>query len=307
MLKLFKKQRLLVADDDDVSLQVCKAALEHEGFEVHTCSSGKETLKKIETVNPELVILDYQMPGLDGLQTLKALRAKDTYVAVIFLSAEENKKLVAQCLREGADDYIRKPASLPELIERVKVRLRLKKLQDDLRLANLQLKALSEHDDLTGLLNMRSVYKKIDTEIKTSTRYKYGVACILFDIDHFKEVNDKFDHLFGSLVIREIGAIVKKSIRDSDFAARYGGDEFLIILTHTNEKGVQVFTERLRAAIEKYVFNDGKNTLQRTCSFGYSLWTGPMTGKELVQAADLALFDAKKLGHNRISMAKGNK
>jgi diguanylate cyclase (GGDEF)-like protein len=294
---------VLVVDDDPMNVKLMVEALTLEQYAVESACSGKEALEKIGHWNPELVLLDYQMPGLNGLETLRQLRQRLNYVAVIFVSANTEQELVVDCLGDGADDYIRKPFRFTELLARVKVRFRIKDLNDELQRANARLKELSETDDLTGLFNMRTMYNRIDFELRRAKRYDRHVACIMMDIDHFKEVNDASDHLFGSFVIKELGHLIRRNMRDVDFAARYGGDEFLIVLTETNEVGVKAFTERLRSIIEKHVFTDGRDTIQRTCSFGYvvSQPNAPIDSRELVRAADHALYDAKNSGRNRIA------
>ncbi len=302
-------RRVLVVDDDPLNLKLMVEALSVEKFKVEQASSGADALKKIEEFKPELILLDYGMPGMNGLETLQMLRGLQIYVAVIFVSANTEQELIVDCLGAGADDYIRKPFRFGELVSRVKVRFRIKDLNDQLQVANAKLKELSITDDLTGLFNMRQMYDKIDFELRRAKRFERRVACIMMDIDHFKEVNDTHDHLFGSFVIKELGGLIGKNMRDVDFAARYGGDEFLIVLTETTDAGTRTFTERLRSVIEKHVFNDGKATLQRTCSFGYSV-SDPATkidARELVREADHALYEAKRGGRNRVGAATPRK
>lgn len=299
-------RRVLVVDDDPLNLKLMVEALSVEKFGVESASSGAQALEKIENWKPELVLLDYGMPGMSGLETLQMLRGKENYVAVIFVSANTEQELIVDCLGAGADDYVRKPFRFGELVSRVKVRFRIKDLNDQLAAANSKLAELAVTDDLTGLFNMRQMYDKIDAELRRGKRFERQVSCIMMDIDHFKEVNDTHDHLFGSFVIKELGSLIRRNMRDVDFAARYGGDEFLIVLTETTESGTRTFTERLRAVIEKHVFNDGKATLQRTCSFGYAVSapTGGLDARELVRLADHALYEAKRSGRNRVGAAK---
>ncbi len=299
----FTGRRVLIVDDEPLNLKLMAEALSVEKFAVEQASSGEMALEKIENWQPELVLLDYNMPGLNGLQTLQMLRSKQNYVAAIIVSANTDQELIVDCLGGGADDYIRKPFRFSELVSRVKVRFRIKDLYDQLQAANAKLQALSVTDDLTGLFNMRSMYEKIDSELRRAKRFERRVSCIMMDIDHFKQVNDSHDHLFGSFVIKELGGLIQKNMRDVDFAARYGGDEFLIVLTETTDSGTRTFTERLRSVIEKHVFDDGKATLKRTCSFGYSV-SDPkhsVDAKELVRQADNALYESKRGGRNRVA------
>jgi len=299
-------RKVLVVDDDPMNLKIMQDALGGEGFEVTCESSGAKALEKIQTLKPDLLLLDYEMPGLSGFETLKTLRMQHNYVAVVFVSANTEEGLIEKCLEAGADDYIRKPFHFSEFLARVKVRFRIKDLHDQLYQANQRLKELAETDDLTGLFNMRTIYSRIDFELRRAKRYDRRVACVMMDIDHFKEVNDLNDHLFGSFVITELGNLIRNNIRDTDFAARYGGDEFLVVLTETSEKGSIVFTERLRDMIEKHEFTDGKNSIRRTCSFGIAI-SDPkdkVDAKDIVRKADHALYEAKHQGRNRVFAGK---
>ncbi len=301
-LKKLEQRRVLVVDDDSENRNLIVEVLEQEKYEVQAAASGQEAITLIQSWSPELVLLDYNMPGLSGLDTLTHLRKQQNYTAVIFVSANSDRDLVIECLSAGADDYIRKPFNAGELMARVMVRFRNKDVQDALSAANSKLQELAERDDVTGLYNMRFVYQKIDSELKRAKRYGRQVGCIMMDLDHFKQVNDNFDHLFGSHVLREIGQLIKRNMREIDFAARYGGDEFLLVLTETDEIGVATFADRIRKLIEAHVCTDGKNTFQRTASLGFSISSLEelMTPKELVLRADQALYRAKETGRNRV-------
>ena len=232
---------------------------------------------------------------------LKELRRLKNYVTVIFISGRTDSQFVVDALRAGADDYIRKPFRMNELVARVESALRSNDVHRELLEANLKLQDMVDHDDLTGLFNMRSMYDKIDVEIKRATRFGRHVACLMMDMDKFKSVNDNHDHLFGSFVLKEVGQIISKCLRDVDFAARYGGDEFLIVLTETSKEGARIFAERLRSAVEAYDFRHDKDHIRLTCSLGYAVGgTGQMSdARELVREADRALYKSKELGRNQ--------
>ena len=156
---------------------------------------------------------------------------------------------------------------------------------------------------------MRTMYDKIDFEIKRAKRFGRSLGCIMMDMDHFKNVNDFNDHLFGSFVLKETGEIIKRIMREVDFGACYGGDEFLMVLTETSAKGVQVFCERLRSEIEGHEFNDGKNKMKLTISMGFAVIEGDagIGAKEFVRQADHALYDAKERGRNQFAQFSGER
>lgn len=297
-------KKILVVDDDLDLLTFVTATLETQGYQVKQAQSGKEAIDCLQTWKPDLVILDVNMPVLNGLETLKRIKSTDFFTAIIFLTAESKTEQVIIGLDAGADDYMCKPFSPNELLARVRAQLRIKDLTDQLQIANEKLQALVEIDDLTGLFNMRNIYSKLDYEIKRAQRYSRHVAVVMMDMDHFKNVNDDNDHLFGSFVLKEVGGIIKRTIRDTDIGARYGGDEFIIILTETDLEGVKSFCERLRTTIEAYEFDNGESKMRLTSSIGFAIAKPRnqiLDARALVKLADKALYDSKTNGRNQVS------
>jgi len=295
--------RILVIDDDPHSLKIMSKALEWEKFNVQGISDPVLALRLVNEFQPHLILLDVNMPELNGLELLRRVRQRDEYIATIFVSGQSEVDDVVQGLNAGADDYICKPFHPQDLVARVKSQLRNKLIHDELRAANKKLKELVDIDDLTGLYNMRSVYQKLESEIERARRYKRSVCAVMVDLDHFKRVNDCNDHLFGSHVLAQLGSIIKNTIRMVDFAARYGGDEFIIILSEIDSKGAASFCERLRKSIEEYHFQDGENQINITASIGYAITKKGQTdidGRNLVRTADVALYEAKDSGRNCI-------
>ncbi len=302
-----EKQSILVVDDDLDNLKLVSRTLEHMGYEVSTASSGEEGLKRLGEKTPDLILLDINMPGMSGIETLRLVRKNDKHVSIIFLTAKSETEDVIVGLDAGADDYIRKPFDPRELLARIKAQLRIKDLHDQLQEANAKLKQLVDIDDLTGLYNMRSIYKKLDFELDRARRYDGSIAAVMMDMDNFKAVNDGHDHLFGSFVLSEVGKIIRENIRTVDFAARYGGDEFLVVLTHSQGEGAKSFAERLRSKIAQYLFKQGKDEINLTSSIGLAYCEDGDVGidaRELVRQADNALYQAKREGKNRVVAVK---
>lgn len=295
---------ILVVDDDVDNLTLVARSLEHEGYRVERASSGEEALDKLKNVQPHLVLLDINMPGISGLETLKMLRNREGgYVAVIFVSARNETEDIIRGLDFGADDYICKPFDPMELLARVRAQLRIKDLTDRLAIANARLQELVDIDDLTGLYNMRSIYSKLDNEIQRAKRYSRAVAVVMMDMDNFKQVNDLHDHLFGSFVLSEVGKLIHANIRTVDFAARYGGDEFLITLSETTVEGASLFAERLRSKIAAHVFVKDSNSMKLTVSMGVAVVEPAihaLDAKSLVRYADHAMYEAKRTGKDRV-------
>lgn len=306
MEKVPSKQaiKILLIEDDSLTSEVIEESLLSVGYSVKTANSADQGQEIIEDWEPVLVITDQDMPGSSGIDLLCDLRKRENYVTVIFVSGRRDTKLVVRALQEGADDYIEKPFRVPELLARIEVALRNNEMHRELAKKNELLEAMVEVDDLTGLYNMRSIYDKVDKEIARGRRKSSGIAIVMMDMDHFKSVNDNNDHLFGSFVLAEVGAIIKDTIREYDFGARYGGDEFLMCLTEIDAEGAQKFCERLRKNVEAYSFNDGSRSIKLTCSIGVALMINEynLDARELVRQADHALYESKEKGRNCTSL-----
>ena len=212
---------------------------------------------------------------------------------------------MTRCLDAGADDYICKPFDMQELLARIRCHLRIKDIRDELNQANARLQELVDIDDLTGLFNMRSLYQKLDSELLRAQRHKRQVAVIMMDMDDFKSVNDDNDHLFGSFVLTKVGELIRNNIRDVDFAARYGGDEFLIVLTEIDLEGAKIFAERLREFIAATDFKNDKHSRRLTSSLGLvitNIENKTCDVRSLVRYADQALYNGKAKGRNCIEI-----
>ena len=294
-------KRILLVDDDPESIKIMKTTLNWEGYSVEMARSGQVAIDKMCSWCPHLVLLDINMPGLNGIETLKFLRANAEHVCTIFVSGESDTQAVIRGLDAGADDYICKPFNPMELLARVRAQLRVKVLHDELQQANLKLKSLVDIDDLTGLFNMRCLYDKLDHELERVHRYGGSLSVSMMDLDHFKNVNDNNDHLFGSYVLAQVGKILCENMRKIDFAARYGGDEFLIVIAETDLMGSLAFAERIRSVIETTTFKNDEYSINLTSSLGLAVTSKGqknIDARTLVKCADKALYQAKDSGRN---------
>jgi two-component system, cell cycle response regulator len=302
-LQLGRQYKILIIDDDKDNRRIVSRLLQHEGCLVEQAQNGMEGVQVLSEFKPDLVILDINMEGLNGFQTLKIIRQREEFVSVIFLTSKRDTEDVIRGLESGALDYICKPFNPLELIARVKCQLKFKDAQDELRNANKKLLSLVDIDDLTGLYNMRTIYDRINNEIERGRRYKHGVAVIMMDMDNFKHVNDNHDHLFGSFVLAKTGQLIRETIRSVDFAARYGGDEFLICLSQTEPSGALRFADRLRKKLSEFEYVNGEDKMFLTASFGACIID---SGKSIIDAqtmvrmADAKLYEAKASGKNRV-------
>jgi two-component system, cell cycle response regulator len=298
---------VLIADDSLVVRAVVRARLEDEGYDVVEAEDGQTAIAMCLQAPPDVVLLDVEMPGLDGHQVLTRLKRDETLrdIPVVFLSGRTSMDDVVAGLRAGAHDYLKKPFQAAELVARVGAAAHVKQLQDRLLERNLDLERLSRTDLLTGLYNRRHLEDQLGRAHRTARRAHRGLGLVLLDIDHFKRVNDTYGHAAGDRVLCEFAERMTSQLRDGDIAGRWGGEEFLVILPDTDPGGALQVANRIRASVAETPFDtsavDGQ-AIRVTVSGGCVV--GPVaTSDDLVSAADGGLYAAKDSGRNRIVAA----
>lgn len=295
---------ILVADDSMVVRAVLRRQLETDGHTVVEAVNGEEAIDACREYHPDVVLLDVEMPVLDGHATLARLKAdpqlKD--IPVVFLTGRVDTADVVNGLRLGAHDYLRKPFEANELMARVSAALRTKWLQDELRARNAELDRVSRIDMLTNIYNRRHLDEHLRAVISAARRHDRSVGVLIVDIDHFKNVNDEHGHLAGDAVLREVAARLQQAMRTEDALGRWGGEEFLAVLTDTPPEGVRVMAERLRQVVAAAPFTlDDGSQIRVTVSVGHT--NGREDAEVLVHRADDALYVAKAEGRNRVAAA----
>jgi two-component system cell cycle response regulator len=301
-----KHRCILVLDEDPDTLELLMEPLRWEGYDVRGFSSPKIASEALNYLRPQLLIIDPDFTSNNGVAFLESIIPTLQTIPVIITSSDVTTEKITQYLDLGATDFISSPFVPLEFLARVRTQLRVRDMQEELIDTNLKLQNLVEIDDLTGLFNMRSLYQKLEFEIERSRRFSRPVTVVMIDMDHFKSVNDGHDHLFGSYILSEVGKIIRSCTRSIDIPARYGGDEFLIVLSETPLSGVEFFCERLRKRVEETVFAQGKDTIRLTLSIGFATLEHDevVQPKELVRRADMALYEAKRQGRNRVIVYK---
>lgn len=295
---------ILVADDSMVVRAVLRRQLETDGHTVVEAVNGEEAIDACREYHPDVILLDVEMPVLDGHATLMRLKAdpelKD--IPVVFLTGRVDTVDVVNGLRLGAHDYLRKPFEANELMARVSAALRTKWLQDELRTRNAELDRVSRIDMLTNIYNRRHLDEHLRRVISAARRHDRTVGVLIVDIDHFKEVNDERGHLAGDVVLREVAARLQQAMRTEDALGRWGGEEFLAVLTDTPPEGIRIMAERLRQVIAAapFILEDGSR-IGVTVSVGHTY--GTEDAEVLVHRADDALYVAKAEGRNRVAAA----
>jgi len=297
---IFKEKTPLVLIVDDVAknLQVLGTILSKQNFKVAAANNGEQALKIAGNTLPDLILLDIMMPGINGFEVCSRLKKdpKTAGIPVIFLTAKIEPEDIIKGFETGAVDYVTKPFNSIELLARTKTHLELKISRDLLKIKNEQLRELAITDSMTGLYNHRYIIDNLEERIAEAKRYKQSLAVAMLDIDFFKKVNDNHGHLFGDLVLVRISTIIEETIRKTDIAGRYGGEEYLIIFTNTDKKSAFNTLERIRRSVEKEKWD--KNDLAVTISGGLSDLKDE-DHSELIKKADELLYKAKENGRNR--------
>jgi two-component system, cell cycle response regulator len=308
---------LLVIDDSATARALVVRTIESQAlFErVVQAKNGAEGLELAATCHPDVVLCDINMPVLDGFGFLERFRgdAKNRNIPVLLLSAEGDSESRLRGFACGANDYVNKPAHPVELTARVANSLRLKLAHDDLEQAvlelanyNEKLEHLATTDGLTGLCNRRHFLSRATDELSRALRYRHGVAFTLIDIDHFKSINDGCGHPAGDRTLVAVAEALKKSLRSSDLVARFGGEEFVVMLPETTREGAERVAEKLRNAVRELDIPDLKGR-RVTISAGVALLgDGEQASLEdLIKHADEALYSAKAGGRDRVELSRG--
>lgn len=298
--------KILIIDDSRLIAHVAKGILVRRGHEVLWAQDGLSGSDLAKAEKPDLILLDLIMPRLDGYEVCRRLKADPVTdkIPVIMLTSKAEPGDKVRGLEMGAVDYVTKPFDEGELLARVGIHLRIKELYEVLEFKNRQLQEIANRDGLTGLYNHRYFQEQLAKDFLRAQRYSQPLACVLFDIDHFKNFNDTYGHQTGDVILKSMGDLILGSIRESDLAARYGGEEFALILYYTHKESALEVSERLRRIIAAYDFHNGSEPLHITISAGVASFphasiTDP--GK-LIAFADKALYMAKKSGRNRVEI-----
>ncbi len=296
---------IIVADDDRLTREMLANILRTHGFKVETVEDGQAAVERAGRGGVDLVLLDILMPRLTGMEACRLLKGMTTesFLPVVLVTVKTDTASRVEGLRIGADDYVCKPFDERELIARVEAMLRIKKLHDHVARAKMKLEELSVHDDLTGLYNYRYLHTRLTEEFKRAERYHDPLACIVIDIDRLQSTNDADGRSAGDSVIRGVADSIRRTVRDVDVVARFGGDEFLVVLPSTHFAGSVTVAERIwREVAERTFFGESARPFRMTLSVGVALFPSrDVRSKDaLLRSADAALHQAKRDGGNRI-------
>ena len=290
-------QRVLIVDDTKNIHALVKARLTGEPVELHSCFTSADGLAQVGTLLPDLILLDVDMPDMDGFEVCRRLKGQPATmnIPVVFLTGAGSTDEKIRGLELGAVDYVTKPFEPAELRARVRAALRTKYLLD-----LLNKKAMI--DGLTGLWNRTYFDQTLAAQLSLAKRSGQPVAVVIGDLDHFKQINDRCGHLTGDEALRIVAACMQATCRIEDVVCRYGGEEFGIIVPNTPSDKAWIMADRLKKNIEKLPLQHRGVPVQITCSFGIAD-LACCGEKDIIAAADAALYRAKDLGRNRIEIA----
>jgi diguanylate cyclase (GGDEF)-like protein len=294
---------VLIAEDDIMSRKILQSWLENWGYRVTAAENGAIAWNILQRERPpELLILDWVMPEIDGMELCRRIRDRqhNPYQYILLVTARDEKQNVVRGLDAGADDYLTKPLDKNELRARLRVGERILTLQHDLIQAREDLRFQATHDALTGIFNRGTILEFLNRELGRAARSQSATGILMLDLDHFKQVNDTYGHLTGDVVLKEVAGRISQAVRSYDLVARYGGEEFLIVVPGCNADQIQDCAERVRSAIASAPVIVRSSEIPVTVSIGATVATrGAITATDILAAADGALYQAKNSGRNR--------
>lgn len=296
LLKELRTLRIAVVDDSAFSISVIKRYFEmHDIYNVVYFQDSEEFLNSEDIY--DIYLLDYVMPKFDGEDLIYKIREENFDSMIILVTAHDNQKTIGHCLAIGADDYIMKPLDAKLFILRIISGLNKLRIKQENINNNKMLFELATKDQLTGLCNRNYFVDMYNKKVSEALRNKHELSFILLDIDNFKAINDIYGHLAGDYVLKALSDVLKSNLRAADTICRWGGEEFLIMCSDTSLEKAIVVAEKLRKAVEEYLFDEVGSV---TVSLGITEWRERDDEKAVFKRADRALYIAKRNGKNRI-------
>jgi two-component system cell cycle response regulator len=298
---------ILLADDSSTVRAIARMELDTAGYTVVEAADGEQALALAIERQPDVILLDIEMPVMDGYETVVALKAdlRTADIPVVFLTGRTDAADVVRALKLGGHDYVRKPPEPAELLARVRAALRVKSLQDELRSRALELDTMTRTDHLTTLFNRRHMEECLRALTAGASRHGYPVVVLIVDVDHFKTVNDTLGHQAGDEVLVELSRRLRSVMRTEDVLGRWGGEEFLLLLPHTTAAQAAFLAERLRAVVSSQPVPTSVGDLPVSISIGGA--AAEVSGHhDLLLTADRELYSAKDAGRNRVHIVRAD-
>ena len=304
ILNLDQPVSVLCVDDRDNDFTLLQQAIgDQPELKLSRAKQIDEALDHIEKNRFDLIFLEYVLPDGNGLEFLEAINSKGVNTPVVVITGHGDELIASRMIQAGASDYLPKAKlSQKALLRIISNALEKANLRREMRIAQEKLAEMSVRDELTGMFNRRYFKEALEREVSGAQRYEHSLALCIIDLDHFKLVNDSYGHLCGDEVLQEFGKILSDSIRKYDVACRYGGEEFAVLLPDTSIDEAAVLCDRFRERISKHDFTYNRNSIKITASIGVAACSNQneMTGQQLVDLADKALYQAKHQGRNKV-------
>lgn len=283
----------MIVEDDIEMRSILKLYLTNIGYNIIVADNGDDAYEKIRHNTPDLILSDIMMPGTDGIDLRNKLLKNPEYriIPFIFVSALGKIEEKIKGLKLFVDDYIVKPFDMAELVVRIQSTIKRSEYFND----------LIKIDSLTKLYNRKTFFKELEKEIKRVSRYNTQMSVAIIDLDYFKKCNDTYGHVFGDSVLIKVSEFLLSSLRETDFAGRFGGEEFLVAMPETDKEGAKIVIERFRKSVQEMEFEIPGFRI----TFSAGIATIPEDGNEgddIVRTADIALYKAKNNGRNRVEV-----
>lgn len=302
--------KIIIVDDNPHHSELAALRLAKEGWSVDVTDKPDPYEQFFDY---DLIVLDYSMPHISGLDVLKTLKVKEINTPVVLLTGHGNEIIASEAIKQGAYDYVIKDTQLlylerlPSVIREARSKHELietnRFLINELKRANEKLQTMTFTDEMTGIHNYRYIRKQLDNEVKRASRYGKSLSLCLIDIDYFKRINDLHGHPVGDDTLREVAKVLKEETRNVDIVGRYAGDEFVIIFPDTTLNDAVRLCERIRRRVSDHSFESHGQTVGCTLSIGVADFDGQRrkTSDALLEAADKCLYQAKRAGRDRVN------
>lgn len=288
--------RVLVVDDDENFRIYLTALLKRFGARVQSVEDGEAAVTLLSRGVPfDLLVIDYEMPRMNGLQTIARVHelpiTREIYT--VMLTARDDLQTKVASLNAGFDDFLSKGATEVEIMARLVAARRIVMRQHFADLTVRELYTMATRDDLTGTFNRRFFFEEAEHLLTTHAQ----IAVILMDFDDFKRINDTYGHLVGDKVLRDVGAMLLRVTRFEDFVARYGGDEFVMVVHELSPEGSLFIAERLQNELLRMQWSAADDEFRISMSFGvaHTDFLSDRALTSLLAASDHDLYKSKFL------------
>lgn len=284
--------RVLIVEDSKTASHMIQRTLAESLIASEIVNDPRQTLNALKQFNPDLILMDMYMPDCTGVEVARIIRQHDEFLGmpIVYLSGETNVALQVDAMRLGGDHFLTKPFN-PVFLNTI-VKSKIERYR--------ALRRSMYHDSLTGLLNHSSGKNTLDMVLSGIAHEEGTLSVVMIDIDHFKQINDSYGHPTGDQVIRSLSWLLKQRLRKHDILCRYGGEEFLVGLPHTDADQALAILERVRQDFAQIRHPYRDTHFSASVSAGVASYPHQQSGDALIKAADEALYQAKHRGRNRV-------